>query len=126
MNQVEQRNHRLYHPQGTSNMTTVKPNCVFIHEKNSVSHELMKSLICIMVKKYGDFKVTPTMTALINGVEKEVMRQTLIGEPSSFLTEAVPKHSCRRVDVVILKDNTFVEVETSHKVKKKNCLTVYI
>ena len=54
MNQLELKNWRGYSPTAGNRLQSVKSNAIFVHNNNSVKHELAKCVSAIMLHKWGD------------------------------------------------------------------------
>ena len=94
-----------------------------------MKHELCKSLICYLLRKYGDFKISDEVVRLLGLLQKEVslVHKDWPKQSVSFITEAVPKsNKDRRVDIVRLDTNDWLEIETDKKVSKEDCFTVRV
>ena len=127
-------NRRKYHTIGIPNSLRAK-NAVFISTQNSLKHELAKLLGGYMVRKYGDIKFNEDILLCLLALENCV-NDSLEGfpkNPKNFITEACPnEEKDRRVDLVILEDNTRIEFESDHKIKKADnpsgeaTITIYI
>ncbi len=107
MNQKERKeriklNWYKYHIPGCTNIYRIKRNAIFISIANSLKHELKKLEVCYELKSLG--------YEFLTEAEKNLKR----GEPR------------RRVDVVNLTTGDEIEIETSRRVKKKDCITIYI
>ena len=96
---------------------------------NSVKHELCKSLICYLLRKYGDFKISDETVRILGLLQKEVnsVHKDWVKQSASFVTEAVPKsNKDRRDDIVRLDTNDWLEIETDKKVSKEGCYTIRV
>lgn len=115
-------------PSGASYQYRTK-NAIFISPSNSIKHELVKLIICYQIRQFGDFKLSERIIKLFGEIETEYKECTkeLIKNPEDFITEAVPKSNKeRRIDIVKLNDERWIEIETNKKVNKGDCLVVYI
>lgn len=125
----EIQTHSSYHVPGQAQFYTIKKNSVFINSNNTLQHEISKTIGALMLHKYGDIKWS---IDLINAVEKvtDEIKKNMKGftiQPTSFITEAVPNNEPdRRVDLVNLNNDVRYEFETDSKIKKDNCITIYL
>jgi len=104
-------------------------NAIFISTTNKLNHEVAKFVGAYMIKKYGDIKFTNRIIGAIKILEEAVVEDLKDFEknPSNFITEAVPKvDKDRRVDLVRLEDEQWIEFENNHKIKKEGALSIYI
>jgi len=123
----ESKIYHSYHIPKQSHLYTLKKNAIFISNANTVKHELSKCVGAIMLKKYGDIKFTKQIIHLIRNIDYEIDQLNLVSNPSNFITEACPnKEPNRRVDLVNIATDDRFEFETSTKIKKENCITIYI
>ena len=127
---VREDNWKSYHVPGMPVYTKLKRNAVFQAANITFKHEITKSLICHMLGKHGDFKITDKMKELIVALHDECVKEfkDWPKQKAEFITEACPNDQPnRRVDVVKLDDDTKIEIETNHKINKgDDCITVYI
>ena len=113
-------------------------NALYVSPANTPKHELSKCIIGYMLRKKGDFKFSDKLINLISEVDKEIKK---IMKPFpkgrvDFISEAVPKTATlkekgvakkdRRVDLVNLETNDWIEIETNKKTKKEESITIYI
>jgi len=118
-----------YHTPGCSNIIKRAKNAVFFNNNNSVRHELAKAVSSLMLGRYGDIKFSPELKKQLR-----IFANTISFEMSgfkknktNFITEAVPnKEKDRRIDLVNIDNNTRYEFETNKKIKKDNCVTIYL
>jgi len=106
---------------------TLKKNAIFLSRHNTTKHELAKCVGAIMLKKFGEVKFSKqliianeSMANIIDLTMKEFKGH------SDFITEACANEEDRIVDLVNLRTNDRIEFECDHKIKKSNCITVYI
>ncbi len=122
-------NRKKYRIQGGQNYQLRSLNAIYISPSNSVKHELAKALGAYMIRKYGDIKFTDYIIESLDQIELDVKMamEGFAKEKDSFITEAVIKSQPdRRVDLVRLSDNTRFEFECSKKIKKEDCVTIYL
>ena len=82
-----------------------------------------------MLGRYGDIKFSPELIDLLRIFANRISFEMsgFKKNKADFITEAVPnKESNRRIDLVNINNNTRYEFETNKKVKKDNCVTIYI
>jgi len=109
-----------YSPTQKGRLHNCKKNVIHISSGDTFRHEMTKSAIAYLVHKYGDFKWDTECIEIIKVLEKKIlnMMEGWPEETTDFLTEAWTKEG-RRVDLVNLRDDTRIEIETDHKVDKK-------
>lgn len=122
----DSKNYTQYSPTAGNRLQNCKKNAIFLHNNCGFSHELMKCVICLMIHKYSDFKVDDRIKSLIKEIDShvDVLFKGWDKKTTSFLTEAWA-NSDRRVDVINLETNDWVEVE-SKDIDKGDCITVRI
>lgn len=123
------RNYRSYHIPNQSNHHSIKRNAVFLSTTNGVKHEVAKALVCYMVKKYNDFKISEAIKLALNTIEEEVESFHFLDDASEFLTEACMNEAKdRRIDIINLRTNDKIEiVDSSLSEKSKNdCIIVRV
>ena len=123
---IDQNRRKYMIPSGAAYQQPTK-NVIYISSANSVRHELAKALGGYMLNKWGDIKFDASIVMWLKQLDRHV--EALMSEMSrvkeSFITEAVPKSDRdRRIDLVRLSDEQWIEYETQLKVEKKNCFTV--
>ncbi len=126
--QAPENNRRKYLTPGTA-MSTRPKNAIFIHGKNTVRHELSKSLGGIMLRKWGDIEFSLKLKNLLIEVDKEVHRtmKEYPKNPEDFISEAVPLENRKRIiDIVRTRDEQWFEWETQHDIEKEDSVTIYI
>lgn len=132
MNKKEMKSeeHRkLYRIPGGANYQLRSKNAIYISPGNSIKHELAKCIGAYMIRKWSDIKITDSVLRLLDALSSEIdfTMRYFDKDKSDFITEAVPKGDPkRRVDLVRLDDNTRYEFESSKRVKKDNCITIYL
>lgn len=107
---------------------TCKKNAVLINSKDTIKHELSKSIGAIMIHKYGDVKFDNNLIEKINIISEyisEILFSKWDENHTDFITEAWPNTE-RRVDLVNLRTNDHIEFETNKKIKKDDAVTIYI
>lgn len=122
-------NYNQYHVPGCPRTHRVKKNVVCINRHSTLKHELFKFLGCWMLSKYGDVKVDDVLRCKVVEISECVDSLFKFWEVVStdFITEAVPcSEPERRVDLVDLRSGVRFEFETDKRVKKDNCVTIYI
>ncbi len=126
--QLEMRGiYNSYHPQGGSPRMTCKKNHVRIDGGDTLLHELTKSLTGIMIRKFGDVKITPSIIQRLQEIDEEVTQMGFCKNLTDFISECIPnRERDRRVDIVMLSDDTRFEIETSPRVHKDNCIRIYV
>lgn len=104
-------------------------NAIHISTSTSLKHELAKCIGAYMIRKYGDIKLSDQAVQLL-GILCDRIRLDLHDfpkNPKNFITEAIPKRDKdRRVDLVLLEDETWYEFETNKKEKKEESVTIYV
>lgn len=113
-------------------------NAIYISTTNRLNHEIAKCVGAYMIKKYGDFKFTDRIIGAIKILEESVKEELkdFPKNPCNFITECVPKTKTkkekgvsekdRRIDLVKLEDETWIEFENSKKERKERCITIYL
>jgi len=127
--QNTEENRKLYRIPSGANYQLRSRNAIYISPSNSLRHELSKCIGAYMLRKWGDIKFEPIISDLLKLLEKDInaIMKEFTKNKANFITEAVPKKEPeRRVDLVKLEDNTRFEFETSLKIKKPDCYTIYI
>ena len=103
-------------------------NAIFISPGNTIRHEIIKCLVCYLIRKYNDFKITDKIIDLVKDLEKEIklVHKDFIKNKGYFITEAVPKKDKnRRVDIVDLDSDKWIEIENDPKIKKGD-INIYL
>jgi len=118
-----------YHTPGCSKIIKRAKNAVFFNNNNSMRHELAKAVGALMLGRYGDIKFSPALKKQLrifaNAISFEM--SGFKKNKANFITEAVPnKEKNRRIDLVNIDNNIRYEFETNKKIKKDNCVTIYI
>jgi len=118
-----------YHTPGCAQFIKRAKNAVFFNNNNSVRHELAKAVGALMLGRYGDIKFSQELIDQLRIFANRISFETagFKKNKTNFVTEAVPnKEPDRRIDLVNVDDNARYEFETNKKVKKKNCVTIYV
>ena len=128
-NQQEETNRKKYTiPSGASYQLRPK-NAIYISPSNTLAHELHKCIGAYQLKRWGDIKTNSRIIELVKALQKE-MKLLMKGFDRcncSFITEAVPKiANGRRIDLVRLDPETWIEYETDKKINKGDCVTIHI
>ena len=129
MSVVVERNRRKYLVPGGANYQYRPLNAVMISPSNTVRHELAKALGGYMLRKWGDVKLSSEVVGLLKALEAQVKKdmKEFPRVKRGFVTEAVPKvDRDRRVDLVCLDNEQWIEFETSKRVDKGDCFTFYV
>jgi len=129
MEKEELKNYRGYHTPGQSKFKQRAKNAIYISNANSFLHEITKSTIALILHKYGDFNFTDEVKDALKALDVAVNYsiKDWKEDPNLIVTEAVPNgDGKRRVDIVNCTKDDRWEVETDHKVKKENAITIYI
>jgi len=114
---------------GCTAIHRIKKNTIFVSNANTVKHELSKCLGAILIHRYGDIIWDEEIIYYIKEIDAIVSEKykDWPKNHSDFITEAQPNgERDRRVDLVNLKTNDRWEFESSKKIKKDNCFTIYI
>ena len=122
LTKIERDNWHKYHIQNQPAYYKCKVNHIAINSGNTLSHELMKCLCCIMIAKFGDIKITKQTIGLINQISLEVEKLGFSYNQGHFITEAC--RDDRRVDVVNLTNGSEVEVESKSNITKEGAITI--
>lgn len=122
-------NRNLYKIPGGANYQLRTKNAIHISPACSIKHEIAKCLGAYMIRKWGDVKFNQDILNALEVLDLAANAQ-MYDWPKikgSFITEAViKKQPDRRVDLVVLDDNTHIEFETSKKIKKEGAVTIYL
>ncbi len=108
---------RSYHVPGMPNYARRKRNAVFFGSA-SIKHELTKALICLLLNKYGDIKLSQLSLNAINTLSQSIEfdMKDFETNKAEFITECVPnKQPDKRRDVVNITNGTIYEIETNKK-----------
>lgn len=142
MNRLELENKRLenYHKLDVYAFRP-KYNAVELDINNSIEHELAKFMCVWLIRNgvsaielqdiFDTFKLTKQNYFVIPSRLFMEMKEDCDGfkyqwERPVVITEARFKGNLRRTDIYILDTGEKVEIETNHKVKKEDSITVYI
>ena len=124
-----EKNRKKYVVNAGDNYKFRSKNAVFFNAGSSWKHEIMKAVVGLMLLKYGDVDISPKIISALNLLEEALIEnfKDFPRQKANFISEAVPK-SCRdrRVDIIRLEDETWIEIETDHKIQKENCITIYV
>ncbi len=134
MNQKERKktvedNRKKYNIIGGKAYQFPTKNAIYLSAGNKINHELSKALGGIMCLKWGDIKWNDQIKSLLTRLEKEVniLMCQFPKVKSDFITECIPKSDkARRIDLVILNGEHWVEWENKSKIKKEKAITIYI
>lgn len=131
-------NRKKYTIPSGANYQLRSKNAIYISHTNSIRHELAKCIGAYQLRKWGEVNLTEEIVKKIKELEKET-KETMKEFPrqsSDFITEAVPKlrtrkekgilDKNRRIDLVDLRNNDWIEFETNKKIKKEHSITFYI
>ena len=120
---------RLYHTTGCSKFIRRSKNAVYFNSGSSTKHELAKAVGGLMLLRWGDINFEEEILEKLEELSEEIDKAMLLfpRQKANFITEAVPNNEgSRRVDLVNIDDNTRYEFESNSKIKKDNCITIYI
>jgi len=124
-----EKNRRKYTIPSGANYQLRSVGAVYTSPSNSTKHEVAKLIAALQLRKFGDVRFTQDMIDALNLLSEAVEAATkdFPKSTATFITEAVPKlEPERRVDLVRLEDDMRFEIETNPKIKKKNCVTIYV
>ena len=113
----------------TSTGESMKANTINITNASKVNHELSKCLGAIMIHRWGDTLWSNKLKQLMNEIETETKRlfEGWDLNSTAFITEAVPKKNPkRRIDLVELKRNCWLEFENDSKIEKEGATIIYL
>lgn len=137
-NKRSEDNRKKYIIPGGSSYQIRSKNAIHISPSNSIRHELSKCVASYMLRKWGDIKFDEGLLVALKQLEGEVKRvmEGFPKEKSDFITECVPKlktmkeigivNKNRRIDLVDLDKDDWYEFECNRKIRKPNCITIYI
>lgn len=104
-------------------------NAIFLNCKNTPRHEIFKTIMGIMLGRWGDIKTSPQLIARLNELEDEIFNvmKDFPKDNQPFISEASPVNNPKRIiDIVRLSDEQHFEGETDHKIKKLGAYSFYI